>query len=71
MYELSQRDLEVLNAYVMAGTSAKAGEDLGLAVQTVKQKLWLMRLKTRLPTTELLVYEYADQLREWRKKKPA
>lgn len=68
---LNQRDLQVLSAYLTAGTCAKAGEDLGVTEQAVKNRLMMMRLKARVGTTEQLVYEYSDTLRQLRKGKAA
>lgn len=67
LFSPSQRELRLLDAYVMAGTCRKAGEDLGMAEQSVKNALYLLRLKARVSTNQQLVYEFADQLRGFRR----
>lgn len=67
MYQFSDKDLAILDAYVRDGTCAGAADGLGLAEQSVKNRLYLMRLKARVPTNVALVYELRDDLRAYRK----
>lgn len=67
MFSPSERQLRILDAYVMAGTCARAGEDLGMAEQSVKNALYLLRLRARVSTNQQLVYEFGDQLRQLRR----
>jgi len=68
---LTDRDLAVLDAYLNAGTCAKAAEDLDLREQTVKNRLYVMRLKARVSSNQQLVYELSDELRRWRRERSA
>ena len=68
---LNDRDMAILDAYLNAGTCAKAAEDLEIREQTVKNRLYLMRLKARVTSNQQLVYEMSDALRRWRKGKAA
>lgn len=71
MYRFSDKDLAVLDAYVRNESCVAAADDLGLAVQSVKNRLYLMRLKARVPTNVALVYELRDDLRAYRKNRRA
>lgn len=71
MYRFSDKDLAILDAYVRNGTCQLAGDDLGLAQQSVKNRLYLMRLKARVPNNVALVYELRDDLRDYRKARRA
>ena len=71
MYRFSDKDLAILDAYVQNGTCAGAAEAVGLVEQSVKNRLYLMRLKARVPTNVALVYELRDDIRLFRKAKRA
>ena len=71
MFRFSDKDLAILDAYVRNGTCAYAAASLDLAEQSVKNRLYLMRLKARVPTNVALVYELRDDLREYRKARRA
>jgi len=71
MYRFSDKDLAILDAYVLNGTCAGAADELDLAEQSVKNRLYLMRLKAHVPTNVALVYELRDDLRAYRKARRA
>lgn len=71
MYRFSDKDLAILDAYVADGTCRGAADALDLAEQSVKNRLYLMRLKARVPTNVALVYELRDDLRAYRKNRRA
>lgn len=71
MFRFSDKDLAILDSYVRNGTCAYAAADLGLAEQSIKNRLYLMRLKARVPNNVALVYELRDDLREYRKNRRA
>lgn len=71
MYRFSDKDLAILNAYVLNGTCAGAAEELELREQSIKNRLYLMRLKAHVPTNVALVYELRDDIREYRKSRKA
>ena len=71
MYRFSDKDLAILDAYVANETCRGAAEALDLAEQSVKNRLYLMRLKARVPTNVALVYELRDDLRAYRKNRRA
>ena len=67
MFQPTEKQLRVLGAYVTAGSCRAAAEDLGLAEQTVKNALYLLRLRARVATNQQLVYEFGDLLRRMRR----
>lgn len=71
MYELTKRELKILAAYLDYGTCQRAGESLRppIHAQTVKNALYLMRVKARVATNQQLVYEYGDAIRRFRRQK--
>ena len=71
MYRFSDKDLAILSAYVLNGDCKGAAEELELAEQSVKNRLYLMRLKAHVPSTVALVYELRDDIREYRKRQRA
>lgn len=70
-YDLTKRDLRILAAYLDFGTCEKAGKQLGIQGQSVKNALYLMRVKARVSTNQQLVYEYGAVLRRHRRKAAA
>jgi len=60
----TDRELRILGAYLEAGTCVKAAADLHLSEQTVKNALYLLRLKMRVSSNQQLVYEFGPALRE-------
>lgn len=70
-YDLTKRDLRILGAYLDFGTCDKAGKQLGIQGQTVKNALYTMRMKAHVATNQQLVYEYGAQLRRYRRKQAA
>ena len=63
----TDRELRILGAYLEAGTCVKAAADLHLNVQTVKNALYLLRLKMRVSSNQQLVYLLGDELRQRRR----
>jgi hypothetical protein len=70
MYDLTKRELKILAAYLDYGTCEKAGKALKppILAQSVKNALYLMRVKARVATNQQLVYEYGAVLRRNRRK---
>ena len=63
----TDRELRILGAYLEAGTCVKAAADLHLSEQTVKNALYLLRLKMRVSSNQQLVYLLGDELRQKRR----
>ena len=63
----TERELRILGAYLEAGTCVKAAADLRLSEQTVKNALYLLRLKMRVSSNQQLVYLLGDELRQKRR----
>ena len=63
----TDRELRILGAYLEAGTCVKAAADLSLSEQTVKNALYLLRLKMRVSSNQQLVYLLGDELRQKRR----
>jgi DNA-binding CsgD family transcriptional regulator len=62
-YIPTDREMEMLRAYLDAGTCKEAGVLLGVSEQAVKQTLWRMRLKARVNGTPQLLFLFHSELR--------
>lgn len=62
-YVPTEREMQVLRAYLDTGTCKQAGDLLEVSEQAIKQTLWRMRLKARANSTEQLVFLLHSELR--------